>query len=389
MSLTDRFNPAAQRMESSLVRELLHYAQQPDMLSLAGGLPDERHMPAFPEVSQVADSRQYGPSEGEGPLRAQIVELLAQRGLKISQPQVLITNGSQQGLDIVSRLLLDAQSVILTEEPTYLAAIQVFKLQGAQIVSVASDEQGMSIEALRAAIDTHQPKAVYLIPNFQNPAGHCYSRERREAIAQLLDEKNQLLIEDDPYRDLCYDPVDLTPITSLIQQAPWVYMGSFSKVLWPGLRTGYLASCEELRPYLVKIKQATDLHTNRLGQAMISQFLASGALPAHLQTLREVYREKRDIMAQALETHLGDLLQITVPKGGMFFWVQLPEGLSSRQVMEAALQRKLLVLPGTPFFAQPSEWDDRCLRLSFARVDRQDLQRAIQLLNQVIRSLLA
>lgn len=387
MDISHLLTSHSRNMEASLVRELLHYSQQPDILSLAGGLPDENLMPAYPELKQLTDSRQYGPSEGEKDLRECIVSIVAERGIQTSTDNVLVTNGSQQGLDIVSRLILDESSTILTEQPTYLAACQVFKLQGARVQDVLSDSEGMSVSALRDAIEKHHPKAVYLIPNFQNPAGHCYSLQRRREIAALLDEKNILLIEDDPYRDLCYDNVDLTPISTLIKQAPWLYMGSFSKVLWPGLRTGYIVSCTVFSPYLVKVKQAVDLHTNRLGQSMITQFFKSGQYPDHVSKLQQAYKSKRDVMAEALQAELGDLVEFLLPSGGMFFWVKLPEGVSSQLVLTEALKDNVLVLPGAPFFPCKSPLDDSFLRLSFARVSPTQIYQAIALLAKVIRRL--
>ena len=387
MDISHLLTPHSRNMEASLVRELLHYSQQPDVLSLAGGLPDESLMPAYPELKQLTDSRQYGPSEGEKDLRECIVSIVADRGIETSTDNVLVTNGSQQGLDIVSRLILDDSSTILTEQPTYLAACQVFKLQGAKVQDVLSDAEGMSVSALCDAIEKYRPKAVYLIPNFQNPTGHCYSLQRRREIAVLLDEQNILLIEDDPYRDLCYDSVDLTPISTFIKQAPWLYMGSFSKVLWPGLRTGYIVSCDAFSPYLVKVKQAVDLHTNRLAQNMITHFFKSGQYPDHVTKLQKAYKEKRDVMADALDVELGDLIEFSLPAGGMFFWVKLPEGVSSQLVLTEALKDKVLVLPGTPFFPCESSLEDAFLRLSFARVSPTQILKAINVLAKVIRQL--
>jgi len=387
MDISHLLTSHSRNMEASLVRELLHYSQQPDVLSLAGGLPDEQLMPVYPELDQLTDSRQYGPSEGEKDLRDWIVSIVAERGVNTSTDNVLVTNGSQQGLDIISRLVLDDSSIILTEQPTYLAACQVFKLQGAKVHDVLSDLEGFSVPALRDAIEKYHPKAVYLIPNFQNPAGHCYSLARRREIAALLDEKGVLLIEDDPYRDLCYENVDLPPILTLIEQAPWLYLGSFSKVLWPGVRTGYIVSCEVFSPYLVKVKQAVDLHTNRLGQSMITQFFKSGQYPDHVIKLQQAYKEKRDVMAEALSVQLGDLVEFSLPAGGMFFWMKLPKGVSSQLVLTEALKDKVLVLPGTPFFPCKSPLDDSFLRLSFARVSPAQIDQAIAVLAKVIRRL--
>ena len=389
MDISHLLTPNSSHMTSSLVRELLHYSQKSDILSLAGGLPDESVMPAYPDLNVLSDSRQYGASEGELSFRKNIVAILAERKLKTTVDNVLVTNGSQQGLDLVSRLILDSESIILTEQPTYLAACQVFTLQGATIKDVVSDEQGMSISELRSAIDQYKPKAVYLIPNFQNPAGHCYSSVRRKEIAALLDEKGILLIEDDPYRDLFYEEVDLTPISTLMKNAPWVYMGSFSKVLWPGLRIGYIASCRALSSHLVKIKQAADLHTNRLGQNMIDHFLESGQYPEHIKRLRSVYKMKCDHMNAALNRHLGHVVEFSPPIGGMFFWVKLPQGVSSIAVLEQALNEKILVLPGKPFFPCETSFDDSYLRLSFARVSSDEIDRAIAVLATVIKRLVS
>lgn len=389
MNLTHLLTPQAQKMESSLVRELLQYSQQPDILSLAGGLPDETLMPPLPTLAPVASFAQYGPSEGEPALRKQISEIISERGLSVEFKQVLVTNGSQQGLDLISRLVLNPGDVILTEQPTYLAALQVFQLQGAVVKTVESDETGMNPDALKAAIEQYNPKAVYLIPNFQNPAGHCYSLSRRETIASIIDASNILLIEDDPYRDLYYDEVVITPIASMLNSAPWVYMGSFSKVLWPGLRVGYVSASPEVVPFLVKIKQASDLHTNRLGQSLVSTFIAEGKLPAHLEVIRSSYKGKRDVMAAALQRELGDCMTIHAPKGGMFFWMALPEGVSSKQILHDALEQKVLVLPGTPFFPTKEAYTDGFLRLSFARLSHADIEKSISVLAGVIRSHIA
>ena len=375
----------AQKMESSLVRELLHYSQQEDVLSLAGGLPDEEYMPDI-SVLNIKDSCQYGASEGEMRLRLSVCTAMSERYIDASIDQVIITNGSQQGLDIISRLVLDSNSIILTEEPTYLAALQVFKLQGANIQGVESDDEGMSVSAMRRVIEEELPKAVYLIPNFQNPTGHCYSTDRRKEIAALLDEKNILLIEDDPYRDLCYEDVDRTPISSLLKVAPWVYMGSYSKILWPGLRVGYLVSCEALSTYVVKLKQATDLHTNRLGQNIVASYIESTDYPLHLARLKSVYKLKRDVMIKALDHYLGTTVRYNKPAGGMFIWVTLPDHISAKLIMQSALIKKVLVLPSEPFYANDSKQKDRNLRLSFARVSEKELNQAIKILADVIKN---
>ncbi|WP_263529743.1 aminotransferase-like domain-containing protein [Marinomonas sargassi] len=373
-------------MEPSLVRELLHYSQQPNIISLAGGLPDDALMPAYPDVNQLLDSRQYGASDGEAVLQQHIAQILAGRGLD-RQKAVLVTNGSQQGLDIVSRSVLDNSATILTEQPTYLAACQVFRLQGANIQGVTSDEFGMSVKDFEEKLEEYKPKAVYMIPNFQNPSGHCYSLERRKEIASLLEKKNVLLIEDDPYGELCYEEIKLPPISSMLKTSSWVYLGSFSKVLWPGLRVGYMACDEELMPYFEKVKQATDLHTNRLAQMMVSHFLGSGQYLLHIAKLKAVYKKKRDAMADALLKYLGNQISYRIPAGGMFFWVRLPEGVSSMLVMERALQEQVLVLPGKPFFSSDHMLDDAYLRLNFTRVNEEDLDRAIYTLSLVVKGL--
>ncbi|MEO9274832.1 PLP-dependent aminotransferase family protein [Marinomonas sp. 5E14-1] len=385
MDISHLLTDSSRNMEASLVRELLHYSQQPEMLSLAGGLPDENLMPNYPDLSMMLDSQQYGASEGETELRELVVSLARDIGIHTTKNNVLITSGSQQGLDIASRLILDGNSTILTEQPTYLAACQVFNLQGANVQGVESDKHGMSIPALRDAIERSKPKAVYLIPNFQNPAGHCYGLKRRQEIAALLDEKNILLIEDDPYRDLCYENVDLTPITSLMRSAPWLYLGSFSKILWPGLRVGYVVSCDAFSPYLVKVKQAIDLHSNRLSQHLITSFVRSDAYPAHLKNLQQEYKVKRDAMAKELKERLGDVVEFTIPSGGMFFWVKLKNGLSAIKVMESALEKNVLVLPSVPFYPTRHPESDAYLRLSFARVSISEMSRAISILSIVIR----
>jgi 2-aminoadipate transaminase len=251
--LTLQLAQRTRRLQSSAIRDMLATTQRPGMISFAGGLPAAELMPPLP-LAATADTAlyQYGASEGEPAYREAVAKWVGASGLRVTPDQVLALSGSQQGLDFAAKLLIDEGTPVLCETPTYLAALQVFGLFGAQILNVSLTQDGPDLNAFEHILKTHQPRCVYLIPCFQNPSGVCYSLESRQAIAALLDRYNVILIEDDPYRHVLFDSTtNLPPICALLQRAPWIYLGSFSKILWPGWRLGYLAAHPALMRHLV------------------------------------------------------------------------------------------------------------------------------------------
>jgi 2-aminoadipate transaminase len=373
------------RLTGSLIREILALTQQPGVISFAGGLPAAEVMPAL-DLSEVPQSlRQYGTTEGEPALRERIAADLKVLGIASAPERVLITAGSQQGIDLVSKLFIDPGTPVALEAPSYLAAIQSFRFFGARFQPLALSPRGIDPDELRRLIAHERPAFVYLIPNFQNPAGFCYAREVREEIARVLDESGVPLIEDEPYRELMYDDVDRTPITSLLKRAPWIYYGSLSKTGLPGLRIGYTAASPDLHPLLVRIKQSTDLHTNRVGQWWAAKFLAGSDYPAHLERLRSRYRMQRDIMADALNRHFREIGEWQVPAGGLFFWVKLQQLCDTRALLTAALAQGVAFMPGEPFYTD-QDVPRGVLRLNFSHASAEQIEQGLAKLAQVIRS---
>jgi 2-aminoadipate transaminase len=370
----------AEKMNPSVIREILKVTEIPGIISFAGGLPSPQTFPI--EEMRVACERvlsqdgkaalQYAASEGYGPLREWVAQDLLKQGMKISPDQVLITTGSQQGLDLVAKILIDAGSRILVETPTYLGALQAFTPMEPTVVSVSSDEHGVHAADLRAKAGTGADKArfVYLLPNFQNPTGRTMTEERRAAVAQVAQETGLPIIEDNPYGDLWFDA---PPAPSLSSRHPdgSVYLGSFSKILAPGLRLGYLVAPKTLYPKLLQAKQAADLHTPSFNQRVVAEVLKDGFIDRHVPTIRALYKKQCEAMLAALEREMAGLgLTWNRPAGGMFLWVQLPPGMKAIPLLDKAVKKGVAFVPGSAFYAQGA--DESTVRLSFvtATVDQ-------------------
>lgn len=373
----------ANRLPGSPVREILSVSQQPGMISFAGGLPDASVMPEMPELGDLTSIKQYGTSDGEALVKQELVKWLGGEGLTCTEDQILITSGSQQGLDLAARILVDAGTQVVVEDPTYLAMLQVLRGLGADLLPFDLGENGVDLESLEKQLKDNNPRMVYLIPTFQNPTGYSYTEAERIAVAELIDRYDVTLIEDDPYRVLNYDNAFTRPICSYLKKATWMYMGSFSKMLWPGLRTGYVVSHPDLYPWILRAKQATDLHSNRLGQKIIGDFLAAGSLPAHVERLQNHYRIKRDLMQKLLKEYLPASVKWKLPAGGMFFWLELET--DTREVLPKGIEAKVVPLPGTPFEVEKSA--GKALRLSFSQMTPEDMEEGLKRLAKVLETL--
>ena len=377
------FAQRIQYLTSSIIREILAAAQKPGVISFAGGLPAAA---SFPEVdwSTLPESlKQYGMSEGEPELREAIAAEARAKGLKCEASQVLVLSGSQQGLDLVAKLFVDPDSSVLVESPTYLAALQTFHLFQAQCQGVSLTEDGLDLSVLERQIRDHQPRMAYLIPSFQNPSGTCYSVKARQDVAAMLDQYGLPLIEDEPYCELDYDGVPKPPISSLLQRAPWVFQGSFSKILMPGLRIGYLIAHPSLMPYLVRLKQAADLHTNRPGQWLALEYMRSADKQQRLARLQDFYRERRDAFAAALQSEFADLADWQVPSGGLFFWLKLKKPRDTRPLLQPALAAGVAFMPGEAFFAE-AEPPVGYLRLNFSHTEPELMVEGLRRLRKVL-----
>lgn len=382
---TPKLSRYATRLPSSPVREILSVSQQPGMISFAGGLPDASVMPTLPVSDSYANVMQYGTSDGEAILKQNLVKWLASEGFECSADYVMITSGSQQGLDLVSRLLVDEGSEVIVEDPTYLAMLQLLKGLGAKLLPINLGENGVDLDSLEQQLKNSQARMIYLIPTFQNPTGYCYTEAERIAVAELIDRYQVTLVEDDPYRVLNFDGVFTRPICHYLKTSTWVYLGSFSKMLWPGLRTGFMVAHPALFPWLMRSKQAADLHSNRLGQAIIAEYLQQGLLADHVAKLQAHYKEKRDYMQTLLKTHLPATVRWRLPSGGMFFWLELDQ--DTRQVLVKGIEAGVVVLPGTAFAVEKSA--DHTLRLSFSQMKPADMEEGIKRLAKVLAQLQA
>lgn len=379
------FSERIDRLKSSLIREILAAAQRPEVMSFAGGLPAEPMLPKVEWAEMPASMGQYGMSEGEPELREAIAAEARALGVPCTASQVLILSGSQQALDLASKLYIDRGTQVLVEAPTYLAALQSFQLFGADCLAVPQEADGPQLDALRQRLEANKPAFAYLIPTFQNPSAVRYSEAKRDAVAALLDEFGVTLIEDEPYRELVFDEGTARPIVSRMQKASWIYTGTVSKTLLPGLRVGYLIATPDLFPYLLRLKQSADLHTNRIGQWQALQWLGSERYRGHLAELRSFYRLRRDAMQAALEEHFADLASWERPEGGLFFWLQLKQPLDTRTLLKPALAQDVVFMPGEPFFVDPDA-NHGYLRLNFSHVAPERLDEGVRRLAGVIRA---
>lgn len=373
------FASRIKRLDASPIRDILNVINKPGMISFAGGLPETD---SFPELCINVEKQhmQYGSSEGEHELRQWISDDLVKRGINVDENCIIILSGSQQGIDLSAKLLIEPGTPVAVESPTYLAALQVFRLFGAEFV----EYEAAHIKTLDTPVT---PSLLYTIPTFQNPSGKVYDQPTRQAIADRCDTQGIVLFEDDPYRDLVYDSCERTPICALLKTAPWIYQSSFSKTLCPGLRLGYLACSASLYPYLLRLKQAADLHSNRISQAAVLSLLTDSGYHTRLEQLREHYKNKRNHFNHLLNDHMADIAQWEVPCGGLFFWLKLrtnkPE--NTRDWLPEALNANVAFMPGEPFHAD-RRVASSSIRLNFSHTHIDDMEKGILSLAKIIRA---
>jgi 2-aminoadipate transaminase len=360
------------RVHPSPIREMLKVTERPDVLSFAGGLPAPEMFPveamarAHAEVlaHDGAGALQYGATEGILPLREWVSQRMTHRGLPCRPEEVLITAGSQQGLDLVGKTLIDPGDVVVVEAPSYLAALQAFSVYDARFAVVGTDDEGMRVDELEQLLEHTRARFVYLVPNFQNPRGTTLTLERRLALVRLAREHGVAIVEDDPYGELRYTGVALPPIAGLDRDAPVIHLGSFSKTLAPGLRLGYAISDEQTVRAMVIAKQAADLHTGGLSQRAVARLLETFDYDAHLRDLQRVYGERCAAMLASIERSFPKGTQHTRPEGGLFVWAELPAGIDARDLLEETMREKVAFVQGAPFY--PSQPKHNSLRLNFS-----------------------
>jgi DNA-binding transcriptional MocR family regulator len=373
-----RFSSRTQDLHPSPIREILAVVDRPGMISFAGGLPSLDSFPQFNLQAMPQHMLQYGASEGEAELRERIAEDMQSLGLQCSAEQVLILSGSQQGIDLVAKLFIDPGTPVAVEAPTYLAALQVFRFFGARFI--AYDAGAPDLDTFKR----EKPAFAYAIPTFQNPSGRCLDASERAALAAACDTANIPLFEDDPYRDLVYDACERTPVCAQLRHAPWIYQGSFSKSLAPGLRLGYLVASPELMPFLTRLKQAADLHSNRISQWLVLQQLNDPARTQQLVELAGHYRQRRDAFEAALRSHFADLAVWQTPPGGLFFWLTLNRQIDTRKLLPKAIEAGVAFMPGEPFLPTDVQACGQ-LRLNFSHADAAQAERGLGILAGLVR----
>ena len=380
----------AEKMNPSVIREILKVTEKPGIISFAGGLPSPKTFPIaeFDAASHKVLSEdgqaalQYAASEGFPALREAVAAMLP---WNVDPAQVLITTGSQQGLDLVAKILIDGGSKILVETPTYLGALQAFTPMEPAVVSVASDDEGVVVDDLVAK--AKDARFIYLLPNFQNPTGRSMSETRRAAVSAAAAQAGLPIIEDNPYGELWFDEEPPLPLSARNPEG-CIYLGSFSKVLAPGLRLGFLVAPKHIYPKLLQAKQAVDLHTPSFTQRMVAEVLKDNFLDRHVPTIRALYKSQRDAMLAALAREMAGLdVQWNTPAGGMFLWARLPEGMSAVNLLPQAVERGVAFVPGAAFYADHA--DARTLRLSFVTASVEQINIGVKALAEAIRSTLA
>jgi len=395
----DRYAMRTQRMKSSAIRELLKITELPGIISFGGGLP-------APDVFPVEEFKtacikvlneygpqalQYGATEGYTPLREMIARHSEKYLPNVTRDNILITSGSQQALDLIGKIFINRGDRILVESPTYLGALQAWNAYGAEYVSVPSDENGMMTEHLEAALRTG-PKFIYVLPNFQNPTGATIPLERRKQLIALADRYGVPIIEDDPYGQIRYEGEHLPSVVTLDSGnrktngcyiGNVIYLSTFSKILAPGIRLAWVVAPPEVILKLVQAKQGADLNTSSFNQITAYEVGRGGFLDKHVLTIRDCYRERRDVMLDALTEHMPEGVKWTHPKGGLFLWATLPEGMNTTELLQDAVAEKVAYVPGTSFFANGG--GENTMRLNFSYSKPELINEGIARLGKVFK----
>jgi 2-aminoadipate transaminase len=379
------------RIGVSAVREILKVTERPEIISFAGGLPAPELFPveaiarAHAEVFAANGSAalQYSTTEGWKPLRKWIADRMISQGLETDEDRILITSGSQQGIDLVAKAFLDKGDKVIVENPCYLAALQVFNAYEAEFVTLESDNDGMRIDDLERAILESHPKLIYLVADFHNPKGTTLALERRKALVELSRRYRVPILEDNPYGELRYRGERLPTLASFDKDGLVIHLSTFSKTLSPGLRIGWIVAAAEIIYELNICKQAADLHTSTVAQRAAAKVLETFAYEAHIAALCSVYGERCQTMINAIEKHFPAEAKWTKPEGGLFLWVELPENVKGTKLLEAALQDRVAFVPGAPFFAKEAR--ENFIRLNFSNSKPEKIVEGIARLGKVMK----
>ncbi|GIP34438.1 PLP-dependent aminotransferase family protein [Paenibacillus sp. J2TS4] len=390
-----QFSETLKHFKSSAVRDILKLTQGKSIISFAGGLPGEELFPveavkdAFGAVlDQGPSALQYGLTEGYLPLREALCERMLKKNMTVTPDEMILTTGSQQAIDLLTRIYIDPGDVVLVQQPTYLAALQVFQSRGARIVSVKGDESGMDLADAEAKIRQHKPKLLYVSPTFSNPTGYVWSIERRKGILELCRNHNVLILEDDPYGELQYDLDSHYPTIFSLDEHPHgsavVYTSTFSKTVAPALRTGWAVGDPAIIQNMARAKQASDLHSSTMDQQALYQLLRRFDLDAHIVLIRNHYGQRLRLMNELLNGLDIPGLRWNQPKGGMFLWLELPDGCKAEELLVSAVEEGVAFVPGTPFYAD--EPRTNTCRFNFTHSGREEMALGIERFSRAMSS---
>jgi 2-aminoadipate transaminase len=393
--MSTQFADRMNNVQKSFIREILKVTVNPQVISFAGGLPNPSSFP-IQEVQNATQKvltengnnvLQYSTTEGHLPLREYIADrYLKKKGVKVEPDEILITNGSQQGLDLIGKIFLNKNDDILIERPGYLGAIQAFSIFEPKFHTVPLLDDGVDTNLLEEGLKEYNPKLFYAVPNFQNPSGITYTAQNREKVASILKNHNTIFIEDDPYGELRFLGQDVPSMKTYLEDNV-ILLGSFSKIVAPAMRLGWICAKHELMEKLIIAKQASDLHTNYFSQRVVHQYLIDNDVDNHVQKIRKLYKSQRDCMVSMIERYFPEEVKSTKPEGGMFLWATLPEGFSSLELFDLASKDNVAFVPGDPFYV--NEKGTNTLRLNYTNSDEAAIEEGIKRLSKAIKELVA
>jgi 2-aminoadipate transaminase len=387
-----QFSRAAMAQKSSIIREILKDSSKPGVINFGGGLPAPELFP-YELIRQCCDdvlkndgaaALQYSITPGVPPIREAIAGRYKKQGVDVTLDDIHITGGSQQALDVIGRIFLEPGAVVLTETPTYLGALQAFSFYGTKYVSVATDKDGVIPEDVEDKVKKHNPRIIYLVSTFQNPTGITIAEERRPQLVEIARKYNVPIVDDSPYAEIRFTG---KPVKSLryYGREHVIELGTFSKLISPGLRIGWVVSNPYVQLIIERMKQAMDLHTNTFAQYVIADFIDKGHLDNHIELIKKEYGKKRNYMIKMLEKYFGDRVHWTTPEGGLFLWLKIPDHISATEMLPKAIQAKVAYVPGKFFYS--AEQDDTTMRLNFCNATEENIEEGIKRLAGVVDSI--
>lgn len=388
-----KFSRRMGNMKASEIREILKLTQRPEIISFAGGLPAPELFPVeqMEKVSQKVistigrEALQYSTTEGYDPLRKHIVDRMSKMSIKTTYENILVTSGSQQGLEFSGKIFLDPDDIVICESPSYLGAINAFKSYECQFREIDTDKHGMIMSHLEETIkENPNTKFIYVIPDFQNPSGRTWSLERRQKLIEIANKYDLVVVEDNPYGELRYEGDHLPAVKSLDTEGRVVFLGTFSKTFAPGLRIGWVCAEDELLNKYIMVKQGSDLQTSSMSQRELAVYLEDYSLDEHIEKLIGVYKGRRDLMIDTMKNTFPSDAKYIVPEGGLFIWVELPEHIDTKELMVKAVEEKVAFVPGGSFF--PNSDTRNTMRLNFSNMNEENIVEGITRLGKLLNN---